>query len=100
MQNLALISLFSPFVAFLFASFFSLGQKRIILGYICSLLISFSAISSLILLFYNQSFNIILFEWISIIGLSFGFSIDSISLVMMSVVGIVASLVHFYSIFI
>ena len=99
MQNLALISLFSPFVAFLFASFFSLGQKRIILGYICSLLISFSAISSLILLFYNQSFNIILFEWISIIGLSFGFSIDSISLVMMSVVGIVASLVHFYSIF-
>lgn len=99
MQNLALVSLFSPFIAFLLASFFSLGQKKILLGYICSLLVSFSAISSLILLFNNQSFNITLFEWIGIIGLSFGFDIDSISLVMMSVVGIVATFVHFYSIF-
>lgn len=99
MQNLALISLFSPFVAFLLASFFSLTQKKIILAYICSLLIALSAVSSLILLFNNQSFNIAFFDWISIIGLSFGFDIDSVSLTMMSVVGVVATCVHFYSIF-
>ncbi len=97
MQNLALISLFSPFVSFLLASFFALSERKIFLGFLCSLLIFVSATCSLILLFNNQSFNISLFEWI--IGLSFGFDIDSISLTMMSVVGIVASLVHFYSIF-
>lgn len=99
MQNLALISLFSPFIAFLFASCFALGKKNTAVGFICSLLIVLSAVCSLILLFNNQDFNMSFFEWISIIGLSFGFDIDALSLVMMSVVGVVASCVHFYSIF-
>lgn len=99
MQNLALISLFAPFISFILASCFSLSKKKIIIGFLCSFLVTLSTLSSLILLFENQSFNITLFEWIPIIGLSFGFDIDAISLTMMSVVSIVATLVHFYSIF-
>lgn len=97
MQNLALISLFAPFVSFLFASIFALRQRSILLGFICSLLIALSAICSLILFFKDASFNITLFEWF--VGVNFGFVIDAVSLSMMSVVGIVATCVHFYSIF-
>ncbi|TNH35909.1 NADH-quinone oxidoreductase subunit L [Campylobacter helveticus] len=97
MQNLALISLFAPFASFLIASVFSLRQKSILLGFVCSLLIALSAVSSLVLFFENTSFNITLFEWF--VGVNFGFDIDAISLSMMSVVGIVATCVHFYSIF-
>ncbi|ELV0375911.1 NADH-quinone oxidoreductase subunit L [Campylobacter upsaliensis] len=97
MQNLALISLFAPFVSFLFASIFALRQRSILLGFICSLLIALSAICSLILFFKDASFNITLFEWF--VGVNFGFDIDAVSLSMMSVVGIVATCVHFYSIF-
>lgn len=97
MQNLALISLFSPFVAFLIASCFALREKNKIIAYICSLLVGIGTICSLYLLFNNQAFNVNLFEWF--IGLNFGFKIDAISLTMMSVVGVVATCVHFYSIF-
>ncbi|EOE6440740.1 TPA: NADH-quinone oxidoreductase subunit L [Campylobacter upsaliensis] len=97
MQNLALISLFAPFISFLFASIFALRQRSILLGFICSLLIALSAICSLILFFKDASFNITLFEWF--VGVNFGFDIDAVSLSMMSVVGIVATCVHFYSIF-
>lgn len=97
MQNLALISLFSPFVAFLFASCFALSEKKVFVAYVCSILIGIGAFCSLYLLFHNQAFNISLIEWF--IGLNFGFDIDAVSLTMMSVVGVVATCVHFYSIF-
>ncbi|KAA6227268.1 MULTISPECIES: NADH-quinone oxidoreductase subunit L [unclassified Campylobacter] len=99
MQNLVLIALFAPFVSFLLAGTFSFAKKSIVLGFVCSLLISLSALCSIILLFMGQNFNIEFIEWIGLINLSFGFNIDTISLVMMSVVGVVASCVHFYSIF-
>ncbi|MCX2682659.1 NADH-quinone oxidoreductase subunit L [Campylobacter sp. MIT 21-1685] len=99
MQSLALVSFFAPFIAFLFASCFSLSKKSVLVGFICSFLIVLSTVSSLVLLVKNEDFNISFFEWISIIGLNFGFDIDALSLVMMSVVGVVASCVHFYSIF-
>lgn len=97
MQNLALISLFSPFMAFLFASCFALSEKKQFVGIFCSLLVALSTFCSLYLLFCNEAFNVSLFEWFA--GVNFGFDIDAISLTMMSVVGIVATCVHFYSIF-
>ncbi|HEH6015463.1 TPA: NADH-quinone oxidoreductase subunit L [Campylobacter jejuni] len=97
MQNLALISLFSPFVAFLFASCFALSEKKQFVGIFCSLLVALSTFCSLYLLFCNEAFNVSLFEWFA--GVNFGFDIDAISLTMMSIVGIVATCVHFYSIF-
>lgn len=97
MQNLALIALFAPLASFVLASLFALRPKNTPIAFLCSLLISLSAFCSLYLLFYQQNFNITLFEWF--IGVNFGFDIDELSLVMMSVVGVVASCVHFYSIF-
>ncbi|MBZ7968858.1 NADH-quinone oxidoreductase subunit L [Campylobacter molothri] len=97
MQNLVLVSLLSPFVSFLFASCFSLTQRKVFVGYICGILIAIGTFCSLYLLFNNFSNNISFFEWF--IGVNFGFNIDSISLTMMCVVGIVATCVHFYSIF-
>ena len=99
MQNLALLSLFSPLVSFFIASIFSFGKKNILMAYICSFIIGISAASSLYMLFNNYNFSFDLFNWVEILNLSFGFVVDSLSLIMMSVVGIVATLVHFYSIF-
>jgi len=99
MQILASIALFSPLAAFLLGGVFSLKKKNILIAYFCSFLITLSAISSLILLFENQNFSFVLFEWIGLIGLSFGFVVDTISLSMMCVVSIVSTCVHFYSIF-
>ncbi|MBM0637320.1 NADH-quinone oxidoreductase subunit L [Campylobacter sp. VicNov18] len=97
MQSLALVSLFSPLAAFLFASCFALSKKNLFVAIVCSSLIALSAFCSLYLLFCNEAFNVSLFEWF--VGVNFGFDIDAVSLTMMSVVGIVATCVHLYSIF-
>lgn len=97
MQNLALIALFAPLLSFALAACFALRPKNLLIATLCSLLIGLSALSSLYLLWHDQSFNLTLFEWF--MGVNFGFDIDALSLVMMSVVGVVATCVHFYSIF-
>ncbi|HEC1774281.1 TPA: NADH-quinone oxidoreductase subunit L [Campylobacter lari] len=99
MQNLALIALFSPLVSAIVLGIFAFSAKKIILGYLASLLIAFSALASIILLSNGVHFNFELGTWISLVDVSFGFKIDSITLIMMNVVSIVATFVHLYSIF-
>lgn len=99
MQNLALIALFSPLVSAIVLGIFAFSAKKIILGYIASLLIAFSALASIVLLSNGMHFNFELGTWISLVDVSFGFKIDSITLIMMNVVSIVATFVHLYSIF-
>ncbi|EGK8022350.1 NADH-quinone oxidoreductase subunit L [Campylobacter lari] len=99
MQNLALIALFSPLVSAIVLGIFAFSAKKIILGYLASLFIAFSAFASIILLSNGVHFNFELGTWISLVDVSFGFKIDSITLVMMNVVSIVATFVHLYSIF-
>ncbi|OCX42720.1 NADH-quinone oxidoreductase subunit L [Campylobacter ornithocola] len=99
MQNLALIALFSPLVSALILGIFAFSTKKIILGYLASLFIAFSALASIILLGNGVHFNFELGTWISLVDVSFGFKIDSITLIMMNVVSIVATFVHLYSIF-
>ncbi|MCV3375857.1 NADH-quinone oxidoreductase subunit L [Campylobacter sp. IFREMER_LSEM_CL2151] len=99
MQNLALIALFSPLVSAIVLGIFAFSAKKIILGYLASLFIAFSALASIILLSNGVHFNFELGTWISLIDVSFGFKIDSITLIMMNVVSIVATFVHLYSIF-
>ncbi|MCR8683148.1 NADH-quinone oxidoreductase subunit L [Campylobacter sp. LMG 17559] len=99
MQNLALIALFSPLVSAIVLGIFAFSVKKIILGYLASLFIAFSAFASIILLSNGVHFNFELGTWISLVDVSFGFKIDSITLVMMNVVSIVATFVHLYSIF-
>ncbi|EAJ5681160.1 NADH-quinone oxidoreductase subunit L [Campylobacter lari] len=99
MQNLALIALFSPLVSAIVLGIFAFSAKKIILGYLASLIIAFSALASIILLSNGVHFNFELGTWISLVDVSFGFKIDSITLIMMNVVSIVATFVHLYSIF-
>ncbi|EAH8200921.1 NADH-quinone oxidoreductase subunit L [Campylobacter lari] len=99
MQNLALIALFSPLASAIVLGIFAFSAKKIILGYIASLLIAFSALASIVLLSNGMHFNFELGTWISLVDVSFGFKIDSITLIMMNVVSIVATFVHLYSIF-
>lgn len=99
MQNLALIALFSPLVSAIVLGIFAFSAKKIILGYLASLFIAFSAFTSIILLSHGVHFNFELGTWISLVDVSFGFKIDSITLIMMNVVSIVATFVHLYSIF-
>ncbi|EAJ6142501.1 NADH-quinone oxidoreductase subunit L [Campylobacter lari] len=99
MQNLALVALFSPLVSAIVLGIFAFSAKKIILGYLASLFIAFSAFASIILLSNGVHFNFELGTWISLVDVSFGFKIDSITLIMMNVVSIVATFVHLYSIF-
>ncbi|HEG2581647.1 TPA: NADH-quinone oxidoreductase subunit L [Campylobacter lari] len=99
MQNLALIALFSPLASAVILGIFAFSAKKIILGYLASLFIAFSAFASIILLNNGVHFNFELGTWISLVDVGFGFKIDSITLIMMNVVSIVATFVHLYSIF-
>ncbi|WP_261529750.1 NADH-quinone oxidoreductase subunit L [Campylobacter lari] len=99
MQNLALIALFSPLASAVILGIFAFSAKKIILGYLASLFIAFSALASIVLLNNGVHFNFELGIWISLVDVSFGFKIDSITLIMMNVVSIVATFVHLYSIF-
>ncbi|EHZ4885123.1 NADH-quinone oxidoreductase subunit L [Campylobacter lari] len=99
MQNLALIALFSPLASAVILGIFAFSAKKIILGYLASLFIAFSALASIVLLNNGVHFNFELGTWISLVDVSFGFKIDSITLIMMNVVSIVATFVHLYSIF-
>lgn len=99
MQNLALVALFSPLFSALILGAFAFNAKKNILGYLAFLLVACSAVASVILLYNGVHFSFELGTWISLVGVNFGFKIDSITLIMMCVVGIVASFVHLYSIF-
>lgn len=99
MQNLALISLFAPLLSALVLGIFSFRKKEILLAYFASFMIIASSVTSVILLFKGASFSFELGYWISLLNVKFSFQIDTVSVIMMCVVGIVASLVHLYSIF-
>lgn len=93
--------LFLPLLSAIFAGIYSFSPKNKAVGYFCSYLILFAFIFSLISTYYliNKDIYMNLGQWISILGINFGFLIDSISLTMMCVVTLVATCVHFYSIY-
>lgn len=99
MGNIALISLFAPLVSFFFAGLFAFKKPDTLVGFISSFLVLAGAVSSLWLVYLGGNFHLYLFSWMGIIGTSFSLLIDNVTLVMMSVVGIVSTLVHFYSIY-
>ena len=104
MEKYLYIALFAPLCGAIFAAFFSMSKKNLITGVVNSLLIAISTIASLKLLFYldgNEAVRVNLTSWIEVGGISvpFGFAADRISVIMMSVVGVVSTLVHIYSIY-
>ena len=103
MLNYVLISLFAPLVAFMLAGIFAFSKKSNFIGIVCSILIILSAVCSFALLEFTYGGHIINVYLGDFIGAGsfdsyFTFLIDSVSAVMMTIVGIVAAIVHIYSI--
>ena len=97
------ISLFFPLLSFIVSGLFSHSSKNLLIGVFCSLLMIISTTASLMLaasLGIDEPLNLSLKEFINFGGLdlNFGFYLDAISLVMLSTIGLVASIVHIYSV--
>ena len=104
MEKFLYIALFPPLIAALFSSLFAFSKPLKFIGYFNSTLIFISMISSFYLFSYiyenDFAVEIFLFDWINIgnLNLSFSFILDHISVMMLLVVTIVSTMVHFYSI--
>ncbi|RXJ86204.1 NADH-quinone oxidoreductase subunit L [Arcobacter sp. CECT 8985] len=104
MEKYLYIALFAPLVGSIFAALFSMSKKNIITGVVTSLMLFISMIASLNLLYYiyttDSIVHVRMLDWIKVgnIDIPFGFVVDHISIVMMSVVTIVSTMVHIHSI--
>lgn len=103
MVSYFLISLFFPLISSIFAGVFSFYKKSQLIGIVCSSLIIISTISSIFMaeiVIYSGPKLINLGEFIKVenLNINFSFLVDALTIIMMSVVGIVASVVHVYSI--
>ena len=104
MENLVYIALFAPFVSSMFAALFGMTERKIFVGVIASLLLFTSFLASA-LLAYNvwttgSAVHVTMMEWISAgdLTIPFGFLVDQVSVTMMTVVTLVSTIVHIYSI--
>jgi len=103
MESLLYIALFAPLVSSLFAALFAQRPKSKLVGLVSPTLIVVSFVASLTLLIQvattNQSISVNLMDWIVVgdMDVKFGFSVDAVTAVMMSVVTLVSAVVHIYS---
>ncbi|RLA75963.1 MAG: NADH-quinone oxidoreductase subunit L, partial [Epsilonproteobacteria bacterium] len=104
MEKFVYIALFAPLVGSLFAALYGMSPKKTFVGIIGSLLLTTSFIASAILATYvyqtGASIHVTMMEWIGAgdLMIPFGFVVDQISVTMMTVVTLVSTVVHFYSI--
>ena len=104
MENLVYIALFAPFVSSMFAALFGMSERKIFVGVIASLLLFTSFLASALLAYYVWStggiVHVTMMEWISAgdLTIPFGFLVDQVSVTMMTVVTLVSTIVHIYSI--
>jgi len=99
-----LIALFAPLASAIFAGVFIRAKDKMFIGVVCSALVILSTIASLALMELisdNRLISVSLADFINtgFLDAKFSFLIDSVSAVMMVVVGIVSSVVHVYSIY-
>ncbi|RDU73072.1 NADH-quinone oxidoreductase subunit L [Helicobacter aurati] len=99
------ILVFLPLVASLLGAFSATLAPSRALGFVCSLLISLSFVIACLLLYFIalsdvKSFHVILWDFIETgqFHVSFALMFDKINAVMIFVVTLVSSMVHFYSI--
>ncbi len=103
-EILLVIVVFLPLISSLIAGLSATLKQSIFIGYFCSICISISFIASLLLFYYlvngGHTFHVTLWNFISIAQFNSTFSImfDYINAVMIFVVTLVSSMVHFYSI--
>jgi len=104
MEKYLYIALFAPLLSSVFAGLFGTMSKKLFVGVVTSALIFTSMVASLLLLFYvmssGQAISVNMMDWIHMgnFKTDFGFAADQISVVMISVVTIVSTIVHVYSI--
>ncbi len=104
MENLVYIALFAPFVGSLFAAFFGMSPRAIFVGVIASALLFVSFVASAILAYHVYTtggvVHVTMMDWINAgdLNIPFGFVVDQISVTMMTVVTLVSTIVHIYSI--
>jgi NADH-quinone oxidoreductase subunit L len=104
MENLVYIALFAPFASSLFAALFGMSQRQVFVGIVASSLLAISFISSVLLAINlyttGNVIHVTMMDWISAgdLHIPFGFVVDQVSVTMMTVVTLVSTVVHVYSI--
>jgi NADH-quinone oxidoreductase subunit L len=104
METLVYIALFAPFVSSMFSALFGMSPRQTFVGVIASLLLFTSFLASATLAFYvattGMSVHVTMMDWISAgdLHIPFGFVVDQVSVTMMTVVTLVSTIVHIYSI--
>ncbi|HHH37948.1 MAG TPA: NADH-quinone oxidoreductase subunit L, partial [Epsilonproteobacteria bacterium] len=104
MEKFVYIALFAPLVSSLFAALYGMSSRKVYVGIIASLLLTTSFLASARLATYvyqtGGSIHVTMMEWIGAgdLMIPFGFVVDQVSVTMMTVVTLVSTVVHFYSI--
>ena len=104
MEKFVYIALFAPLVGSLIAALFSTQPKTAFTGWFTSFMLAVSMYASLNLLYFVYTTETILqvnlFDWIVVgsLNIPFGFVVDHVSVVMMTVVTVVSTMVHIHSI--
>jgi NADH-quinone oxidoreductase subunit L len=104
MENLVYIALFAPFVSSMFAALFGMSARQTFVGIIASMLLftAFGASATLAYHIYHTGhpIHVTMMDWISAgdLHIPFGFLVDQVSVTMMTVVTLVSTIVHIYSI--
>lgn len=104
MEKFLYIALFAPLVGSLVAALFSTQPKTAFTGWFTSFMLAVSMYASLNLLHFvyttDSSVHVNLFDWIVVgnLNIPFGFVVDHVSVVMMTVVTVVSTMVHIHSI--
>ena len=104
MEKFVYIALFAPLVGSLIAALFSTQPKTAFTGWFTSFMLAVSMYASLNLLHFVYTTDAIvhvnLFDWIVVgnLNIPFGFVVDHVSVVMMTVVTVVSTMVHIHSI--
>jgi len=104
MENLVYLALFAPFASSMFSALFGMSPRQTFVGIIASslLFISFAASATLAYHVYSTgtAIHLTMMEWISAgdLTIPFGFLVDQVSVTMMTVVTLVSTVVHVYSI--
>lgn len=104
MENLVYIALFAPFASSLFAALFGMSRRQTFVGIIASLLLFVSFVASSMLAYHVWStataIHVSMMNWIEAgdMVIPFGFVVDQVSVTMMTVVTLVSTIVHIYSI--
>jgi len=102
METYIYIALFAPLVGSIFAALFSQRPKTLITGIVTSTLLFVSFVASVVLLnhvHHEGAVHTTLMDWITAgdMSIPFGFNVDEVTAVMMTVVTLVSTVVHVYS---